>query len=73
MSQNPADEVTTGEALAILKLASPASITRAVKEGRLRASRKLPGKTGAYLFLRSDIEAFKAARDSAAEAVKVPS
>lgn len=64
MSQNPDDEVTTSEALVILQLASPASITRAVKEGRLQASRKLPGKTGAYLFLRSEIEAFKAAREA---------
>ncbi len=62
--RTPPDEVTTTEALAILNLTSPSTISRAVKEGRLRASRKLPGRRGAYLFLRSDIEAFKAAREA---------
>lgn len=62
--RTPPDEVTTAEALAILNLVSPATISRAVKEGRLTPSRKLPGRTGPYLFRRSDIEAFKAQREA---------
>ena len=63
---NPPDEVTTSEALGILGLKSPSTISRAVTEGRLRPSRKLPGATGPYLFNRADVEAFKASREVAA-------
>lgn len=59
------DEVTTREALEILHLAHPASITRFVAEGKLKPSRKLPGIRGAYLFFRADIEQLAAERASA--------
>ena len=53
----PPDEVTTREALGILNLSDPSTIAKYVKTGKLTPSRKLPGRTGAFLFLRSDIEA----------------
>jgi hypothetical protein len=51
------DEVTTREALEILNLSQPSTIAKYVKLGKLAPSRKLPGKTGAYLFHRADVEA----------------
>ena len=56
MPQPPTDEVTTQEALDILGYKSPSSVTRWVAEGKPRASRKLPGKSGAFLFWRHDVE-----------------
>jgi hypothetical protein len=53
----PPDEVTTKEALAILGLSNPSTISRYVDAGALTPSRKLPGRTGPFLFLRHDIEA----------------
>lgn len=50
------DEVTTREALDILGFSDPSTVSRYVQIGKLTPSRKLPGKTGAYLFLRSDVE-----------------
>mgnify|MGYP002136998112 CR=1 FL=1 len=64
MSCMSTDEITTREALSILGLADPSSVTRLVAESKLTPSRKLPGKTGAYLFLRSDIEALAATRQT---------
>lgn len=57
-------EVTTREALEILHLSDPSTIAKYVKRGKLTPSRKLPGKTGAYLFRRSDVE--RLAREVAA-------
>lgn len=55
MPQPPTDEVTTREALDILGYGHPSTVTRYVAEGKLAPSRKLPGKSGAYLFWRHDI------------------
>lgn len=52
----PSDEITTREALSILGFAHPSSVTRLVAEGKLKPARKLPGKSGAYLFHRRDID-----------------
>lgn len=52
----PTDEITTREALVILRLREPSTISRYVADGKLTPSRKLPGKTGAYMFWRADIE-----------------
>jgi hypothetical protein len=52
----PTDEITTREAMAILDVISPATISRLVGYGRLKPSRKLPGKNGAFLFWRADVE-----------------
>ncbi len=60
------DEITTREALSILGLSDPSSVSRFVAEQKLQPSRKLPGKTGPYLFLRTDVEALAASRASAA-------
>ena len=56
------DEITTREALSILGLSDPSSVSRFVAERKLQPSRKLPGITGPYLFLRSDVEALAASR-----------
>ena len=56
------DEITTREALNILGLSDPSSVSRFVAERKLQPSRKLPGITGPYLFLRSDVEALAASR-----------
>jgi len=50
------DLVTTGEALDILGMSSPTSVSRLVQAGRLVPATKLPGLRGAYLFNRSDVE-----------------
>jgi hypothetical protein len=60
------DEVTTREAMEILGLTNPSTVARYVAEGKLAASRKLPGRTGAFLFLRSDVERFRDERERAA-------
>ena len=49
------DQITTREALDILGYAHPSTITRFVAEGKLTPARKMPGKRGAYLFHRADI------------------
>lgn len=59
------DEITTREALEVLGLADPSSVSRLVAEGHLTPSRKLPGLTGAYLFARADVVALAAARGAA--------
>lgn len=56
------DLIGTSEALVILGLASPASVTHFVAEGKLKPAHKLPGKNGAYLFDRSAVEALAAER-----------
>ena len=50
------DEVVTREALEILGLKDPSTISRWVQIGKLTPSRKLPGRSGAFLFWRADIE-----------------
>lgn len=59
------DLVTTAEAALILGR-SVATVNRLAASGQLTPTHKLPGKTGAYLFNRSDIEA--AAHDKASAA-----
>jgi len=66
MSNN--DEITTREALDILGLAHPSSITHLVAEHKLKPSRRMPGKRGAYLFRRAHIERLRDERDAASGA-----
>lgn len=40
---------------------SPRTVARMVADGRLRATAKLPGDTGAYLFDPADVDAMLAA------------
>lgn len=62
----PTDEITTAEAMAVLGFTAPSTVNRLVREHKLTPSRKLPGKTGAYLFRRSDVEAIRDERERAA-------
>lgn len=57
MPHDTPDEITSREALELLGLSHPSTISRYVALGKLTPSRKLPGRTGAYLFRRSDVEA----------------
>jgi hypothetical protein len=52
----PTDEIPTRDALDILGYTNPSTITRYVQSGKLTPSRKLPGKNGAYLFWRADVQ-----------------
>ena len=62
------DEITTREALDILGLAHPSSITHLVAEHKLKPSRRMPGKRGAYLFRRAHIERLRDERDASGAA-----
>lgn len=62
MPQPPTDEITTREALVILGYTEPSTIARYVGYGKLKPSRKLPGKSGAYLFWRHDVERLRDAQ-----------
>lgn len=53
---SPDDLITTREAMDVLGYADPSSITRAVAERKLTPARKLPGRTGAYLFDRAEVQ-----------------
>ena len=57
-----ADLVNTAQALPILGKKSPSTITRLVQAGKLTPAVKLPGRRGAYLFNRADVEALAAER-----------
>jgi hypothetical protein len=56
MPNPPTDEITSAEALAILGYRNRTTITKYVAIGKLTPSRRLPGKTGAFLFWRRDVE-----------------
>ena len=56
------DVVTTREALEILGLTDPSTISRYVGYGKLTPARRMAGKSGAYLFWRADIERLAAER-----------
>jgi hypothetical protein len=56
------DLVPTREALTILGMADPSSISRFVALGVLEPALRLPGKNGAFLFHRADIERLAAER-----------
>ena len=57
--------MTTAEAALILGK-SVTTVNRLTAAGQLTPSHKLPGKTGAYLFNRADIEAAAGDKASAA-------
>ena len=56
--------LTTSEAAEALGITASA-VTKAVEAGRLRPVRKLPGRTGTYLFRRCDVERLAAKRGAA--------
>jgi predicted DNA-binding transcriptional regulator AlpA len=61
----PEPLLTTPEVMAILGYKNKSSIARLVYERKLKPQQKLPGRNGAYLFRRSDVEQL---RDDRAEA-----
>ena len=74
MPTPPTDEIASREALDILGYTHVSTIARYVAEGKLTPSRRLPGKTGAYLFWRADVERLRehqAAERAAREAARV--
>jgi excisionase family DNA binding protein len=61
---NAADLVTSAEAAPVLGVSVP-TVNRYAASGRLRYVKKLPGRTGAYLFHREEIEAERQRRAAA--------
>ena len=59
------DDLLTTAQVAELKGWSVTSINRWALNGELPAVRKLPGRTGAYLFHRADVESFRAGETAA--------
>lgn len=59
----PPDEITTKQAAELLGFTHASTVNRYVAAGKLTPSRQLPGKTGAYLFHRTDVEALRDERD----------
>jgi excisionase family DNA binding protein len=51
------DELVTSAEAAELLAVDRSVIVRYVQSGKLVPARKLPGRTGSYLFARSDIDA----------------
>lgn len=58
MATEPLDLVGTAEAAQILGI-ERSTLSRWIQLGHLAPAQKLPGKTGAHLFRRSDLEQFK--------------
>lgn len=52
----PPSEITSREAAELLGVAEISTVMRYVRLGKLVPARKLPGRTGAYLFRRRDVE-----------------
>lgn len=53
---SPVDELTTAEVARLLGV-DRSAVVRMVERGELTPSRKLPGRTGAYLFPAGDVRA----------------
>ena len=54
--RNPGDELITSAQVAELRGITVAWVNKQAAAGRLPVAQKLPGRTGAYLFRREDIE-----------------
>lgn len=65
MVEAPLDLIGTTEAAQILQK-DDATVRRWVISGRLRVAMRLPGRTGARLFHRADVEALAAEATAAA-------
>lgn len=59
---NHDDLIVSAEACQILGGVDRSTLSRWVKFGDITPARQMPGKRGAFLFHRADIEAFAAAR-----------
>lgn len=62
------DELMTTSQVAELRNANIATVNRWARNGELPVAMKLPGRNGANLFRRSDVEAFRASDDEAVSA-----
>ena len=62
---NGGDFLTTAQVSELTRL-SVTHVNRLALEGKLPVAQKLPGRTGAYLFRRDDVEAHIPQRTSAA-------
>lgn len=60
---NTNSEITTAEATTILQV-SPRAVLQMIQGGKLKATRKLPGRTGTYLLDRAQVEALASKRQS---------
>lgn len=67
VAQGTDELVGANEAAEILCVASR-TVRRLVGAGELATARKLPGRTGAYLFRRADVEALREQRAQGAAA-----
>lgn len=65
MGKPPHDLIGAAEACEMLRV-DRATITRWVVSGKLPTVHKMPGKSGAYLFNRADVEQIASERDGAA-------
>lgn len=54
---SPPTEVTVAEAGRIIGI-GPRSVARAIRDGRLNYTRKLPGRTGAYLLDLNEVRKY---------------
>ena len=68
MHQPKVEHCTTAEAAEILGV-DRTTVSRLVKRGDLEPAMKLPGKTGAYLLARADVERLRRERSSASPAL----
>lgn len=55
----PSTEITVAEAARIIGI-GPRSVARAIRDGRLNAARKLPGRTGPYLLDLDEVRKYAA-------------
>ena len=65
MSDDDAPEIIGTAAAALILDRSTFWVKTEAKKGRLPVHSKMPGTTGAYLFMRSDIERIAAERGAA--------
>ena len=63
-TQSPPDWIGSAEVARKLKI-SQVTVARWVASGQIEPVHKLPGKNGAYLFRRADVDALAAERASA--------
>jgi hypothetical protein len=64
----PLVEIPSRDVAVILALPDQSSVSRLVRNGKLTPTRKLPGRTGAYLFNKADVLALALERKERLEA-----
>lgn len=64
--------VTTADAAAILEV-HVRTVHRLTESGELNPAIKIPGKTGAYMYHRADVEALAQSRRADVDALAAPS